>query len=138
MVRKHIVLTLLVGGGLVAAFVRFRPPVWGVMQIAGIILATFGFVLWTVARFQLGSSFTATAQARQLVTRGLYSRIRNPIYIFGSCVIAGAILMAGQPLWLLIFAVIIPLQIWRAGKESRVLEEKFGEEYRTYRAGTWF
>jgi protein-S-isoprenylcysteine O-methyltransferase Ste14 len=34
--------------------------------------------------------------------------------------------------------VLIPMQIVRARKEARVLEEKFGEEYRAYRARTWF
>jgi protein-S-isoprenylcysteine O-methyltransferase Ste14 len=96
------------------------------------------FVLWTIARFQLGSSLAVTAQGKQLVTRGLYSKIRNPIYTFGSCVIAGLILALGRPVWLLIFVLIIPLQIWRARKEARVLEAKFGEEYKRYRASTWF
>ena len=108
------------------------------MRTAGLCLLVAGFILWTVARFQLGSSFTASAQARQLVTRGLYSRIRNPIYISGSCVIAGAALLLGRPIGLLIFVFIVPLQLWRAHKESQVLEAKFGEEYRRYRAGTWF
>jgi protein-S-isoprenylcysteine O-methyltransferase Ste14 len=40
--------------------------------------------------------------------------------------------------WLLAFLIVIPLQIWRARKESAVLEASFGEEYRRYRAGTWF
>jgi protein-S-isoprenylcysteine O-methyltransferase Ste14 len=97
-----------------------------------------GFVLWTIARFQLGASFAVTAQARQLVTRGIYSKIRNPIYIFGSWLIAGAFLVIGRPLWLLIFVIIIPMQIWRARKEAAVLEAKFGDEYRAYRASTWF
>ena len=107
------------------------------MQTAGLILLAFGFVLWTVARFQLGASFAVTAQARQLVTRGIYSKIRNPIYVFGSCVIAGAFLLVGHPKFLLIFVVVIPMQIWRARKEAAVLEAKFGEEYRAYRASTW-
>jgi protein-S-isoprenylcysteine O-methyltransferase Ste14 len=97
-----------------------------------------GFFLWTTARFQLGRSLTVTAQAKQLVTRGLYSKLRNPIYVFGSCVIAGLILVLGRPVWLLAFLIVIPLQIWRARKESAVLEAAFGEEYRRYRAGTWF
>jgi protein-S-isoprenylcysteine O-methyltransferase Ste14 len=53
-------------------------------------------------------------------------------------VIAGAILLFGRPVYLLIFVAIIPLQLWRASKESAVLEAAFGEEYRKYRAGTWF
>ena len=138
MIGKHIVLTLVVGVAICALVWQRLPSEWTAVRIAGMGLLVVGFVLWTVARFQLGASFAVTAQARQLVTRGLYSKLRNPIYVFGSCVIAGAILLFTKPLGLLIFAVIIPLQIWRAGKESAVLEAAFGEEYRKYRAGTWF
>ncbi|HEY1676529.1 MAG TPA: isoprenylcysteine carboxylmethyltransferase family protein [Candidatus Sulfotelmatobacter sp.] len=138
MVGKHIILTLVVGAGLFFLLRQFPHAAWGTMQIAGACLLGLGFVLWTVARFQLGSSFAITAQARHLVTHGLYSKIRNPIYVFGSCVIAGVILIAGHPIFLLIFAAIIPLQIWRGRKEAGVLEEKFGEQYRQYRARTWF
>jgi protein-S-isoprenylcysteine O-methyltransferase Ste14 len=138
MIGKHIVLTFIVGTGLFFLIRQFPPAAWGTMQIVGACVLALGFILWTVARFQLGSSFAVTAQARHLVTHGIYSRIRNPIYVFGSCVIAGVILVAGRPIFLLIFAAVIPLQIWRGRKEASVLEEKFGEEYRQYRAGTWF
>ena len=138
MIGKHIVLTFVVGTGLFFLLRQFPLTGWGTIEIVGACLLGVGFIMWTVARFQLGSSFAVTAQARHLVTHGLYSKIRNPIYVFGSCVIAGVILVAGRPIFLLIFAAIIPLQIWRGRKEASVLEEKFGEEYRQYRAGTWF
>jgi protein-S-isoprenylcysteine O-methyltransferase Ste14 len=138
MIRTHILLTLLVGAGMTAVLWRARPPVWTAMQTLGTCLLVFGFVFWTIARFQLGKSFAVTAQAKHLVTHGLYSKIRNPIYVFGSCVLAGVILVVGRPVWLLIFLAIVPLQIWRARKESAVLEAAFGDEYRKYRAGTWF
>jgi len=138
MIGKHIVLTFVVGGA-ICLFLWQRPPVqWGALQILGMALILVGFLLWTIARFQLGASFAVKAEARQLVTRGLYSKIRNPIYVFGSFVIAGAILVFGKPFWLLIFLLLIPLQLWRAKKESAVLEAAFGEQYRTYRAETWF
>jgi len=138
MIAANVVLTLLVGAALGVVVWEHPPATWGAMQVAGICLLGIGFVLWTTARFQLGRSLTVTAQAKQLVTRGLYSKIRNPIYVFGSCVIAGLILVVGRPVWLLAFLIVIPLQIWRARKESSVLEVAFGEEYRRYRAGTWF
>jgi protein-S-isoprenylcysteine O-methyltransferase Ste14 len=138
MIRTHIALTVMVAVGATAMILQLRPPAWTATQTIGICVLVLGFVLWTIARFQLGASFTATAQARRLVTRGLYAKLRNPVYVFGSCVIAGLILVLGRPVWLLTFVFIIPLQIWRARKESAVLEAKFGEEYRRYRAGTWF
>jgi len=138
MITANIVLTVLVGFALGLIIWEHPPTAWGVMQIVGTCLLGLGFALWTLARFQLGRSLTVTAQANQLVTRGLYSRIRNPIYVFGSCVIAGLILVLDRPVWLLAFLIIIPLQIWRARKEASVLEGTFGEEYRRYRTGTWF
>ena len=138
MIGKHILLTLIVSGAIAALLWQHPPVAWTALQIAGLSLLIVGFILWTVARFQLGASFAVKAEARQLVTRGLYSKIRNPIYVFGSWVLAGGILVFGKPVWLLIFVLIIPLQIWRTGKESAVLKAAFGEEYRKYRAGTWF
>jgi protein-S-isoprenylcysteine O-methyltransferase Ste14 len=72
------------------------------------------------------------------VTAGLYSRIRNPIYVFGSLVIAGVCLFYERPIYLLVFFLIVPMQIVRARKESAVLETAFGDAYREYRAKTWF
>lgn len=137
MVGKHILLTLVVAAAAVYVERTQAPAAWTPVRILGLCLAAAGFVLWTVARLQLGKSFAVTAQAKQLVTRGLYSKIRNPIYIFGSLFVAGYILLLDRPRWLLIFVAVIPLQIWRARKEARVLEAKFGEEYRAYRAETW-
>ena len=135
---KNILLTLLVSASLNLAVWQRRPAEWTLMPIVGFCFLSVGFLLWAVARFQLGTSFAVTVQARSLVTHGLYSKIRNPIYIFGSCMIVGFILILEKPLGLLVFLLLIPLQLWRARKEAAVLEAKFGEPYRTYCASTWF
>jgi protein-S-isoprenylcysteine O-methyltransferase Ste14 len=137
MVGKNIVLTLVVAAAACYLGWQQAPAEWTPLRIFGLCVTSLGFVLWTVARFHLGNSLAVTAQAKQLVTRGLYSRVRNPIYVFGSLFIVGYILLLGRPRWLLIFVIVIPLQIWRARREAGVLEAKFGEEYRAYRAQTW-
>ena len=134
----NIALTLIVGSALAAIVLKYSPAAWTPIQVMGLSLMVVAFVLWTLARFQLGNSLALTAQANQLVARGLYARIRNPIYFFVTCLIAGLILLLGRPVWFLVFAVIIPLQMWRAHEETHVLEMKFGEEYRKYRSTTWF
>ena len=53
-------------------------------------------------------------QVRHLVTQGLYSRIRHPIYVFGSLAYFGSLLAL------------------------RVLAGAFGAEYAAYRSKTWF
>ena len=80
------------------------------------------------------------AKATTLVTTGLYSRIRNPIYVFGSLAVAGFLLWANMP-WpwlLLLFVFLIPMQVRRSRKESQVLAEKFGSSYLDYKRQTWF
>jgi protein-S-isoprenylcysteine O-methyltransferase Ste14 len=87
----------------------------------------------------LGKSFTVTAQARKLVTTGLYSKIRNPIYFFGGVAFLGVFIAWGNPYALGGVAVLYSaMQLSRARKESAVLEEAFGEDYRRYKANTWF
>lgn len=108
------------------------------MRIAGLCLMGIGFPLWALARIQLGSAFSVKAKASILVTHGLYSRIRSPIYVFGSILIAGFCLFFQKPVLLLVFLAIIPMQISRTHKEGEVLEAKFGDTYREYKRHTWF
>ena len=86
----------------------------------------------------VGRIFRVQAKATTLVTTGVYSRIRNPIYIFGAMFILGIIIWMGRPWLLLIFAVMIPLQVVRSRNEERVLTEKFGAAYLDYKQKTWF
>ncbi len=117
---------------------HFWAPPWTLPRIAGLAIAIPSFLLLALARIQLGRAFSVRAKASTLVITGLYSRIRNPIYVFGCLTIAGFILWAGQPWLLLYFVVLIPLQVYRSRKEARVLEEKFGASYLEYKRQTWF
>jgi protein-S-isoprenylcysteine O-methyltransferase Ste14 len=91
-----------------------------------------------LARWQLGSSFSVRAKASRLVTAGLYSRIRNPIYLFGGLMLVGLSLFFSVWGPLAVVLVIVPLQVVRARREERVLAEAFGEEYERYKSTTWF
>ena len=107
-------------------------------RMVGLAIAGPALILLMVARIQLGRAFSVRAKATTLVTSGLYSRIRNPIYVFGAFFILGIIIWSGMFWFLLILVVLIPLQIYRSRKESQVLEEKFGAEYLEYKRKTWF
>jgi protein-S-isoprenylcysteine O-methyltransferase Ste14 len=122
---------------LVAIFSSGQGP-HGAARWAGLVLGLIGLAGVIVARYTLGRSFSLRAKATALVTRGIYSRIRNPIYISGAIFLIGVAVMISKPFLLLILIVIIPMQIIRARREARVLEEEFGDEYREYRKRTWF
>jgi protein-S-isoprenylcysteine O-methyltransferase Ste14 len=91
-----------------------------------------------LSRYTLGRSFSVAPKATALVTSGIYSRIRNPIYISGMIFLIGVVLIVERPKLLAVLLVLIPMQIIRARREAAVLEKKFGDAYREYRKRTWF
>ena len=72
--------------------VVFRPGHWSVARWVGLAVAIPAAVLLFTARWQLGASFSVTPQARALVTRGVYSKIRNPIYVFSALMLLGVLI----------------------------------------------
>lgn len=117
---------------------RYMGQPWTPIRIAGAAIGVPSLALLILARIQLGGSFSMRAKAQRLVTHGLYSRIRNPIYVFGSLAVVGIFLFLGRPELLWIVVAVTPLQIYRARNEGKVLAAKFGDEYRAYKAQTWF
>ncbi|MFZ0898071.1 MAG: isoprenylcysteine carboxylmethyltransferase family protein [Candidatus Sulfotelmatobacter sp.] len=119
-------------------FIFIMPGSWDWQRCLGTALILAGGGGIAVARYQLGKSFAIRAEAHQLVTRGVYSKIRNPIYVFGTVLVAGFVLVSHRPaLWLVVPAIIV-MQTLRARREARVLEAAFGNAYRDYRRKTWF
>jgi len=118
--------------------VVFRPGQWSLARWVGLAIAIPAAVLLFTARWQLGASFSVTPQARALVTHGVYSRIRNPIYVFSALMLLGVLIALQYRYAFLLLALLIPIQMVRAHQESKILEATFGDEYRKYRMGTWF
>ena len=108
-------------------------PVWFAVLALSLVCAA----LWVVARQQLGVAFSVRPEARQLVTSGLYAKLRHPIYVFGTAAFL-LVLLAVQGLQaLVIWAILIPVQVIRARREDAVLASAFGAQYEAYRRTTW-
>jgi protein-S-isoprenylcysteine O-methyltransferase Ste14 len=122
---------------LVWLLIVWKTP-WNTQRYIGTMLVVVGISFIALARYQLGNSFSAKAEAHELVTRGLYSRIRNPIYVFGGVTVSGLLLVAQQPMLWIVLVVMIVTQVIRARREAQVLEAAFGDAYRQYRSKTWF
>lgn len=137
--KSHFAMVIigLIGPLAMLCFVLRRYPV-DAWTFAGLAIFFPSLILWTVAHLQLGRSFAVMAHARELVTRGIYSKIRHPIYVFGLLLLLSLIICARKPLWLIPWGMIVAMQIVRAKKEEGALEDKFGEAYREYKRRTWF
>ncbi len=138
--RKHFVITvlqILAAGILVWALITLKTP-WNAMRYIGTVLAVVGITLVGVARYQLGKSFSVKPEAHELITHGLYSKIRNPIYVFGGVMLVGIFLVVQKPVLWIVLIVVAIAQTVRARREAQVLETAFGDAYREYRRKTWF
>jgi|SRR5579871_3732605 len=114
-----------------------RDQPWTALRILGAVLAIAGYSMFVTARLQLGKSFSVSPQAKELVTGGLYSRIRNPIYVFVDVMIFGSIL-ALHLYWLFaIYPLLVAMHVFRARREGKVLQAKFGQAYLDYCNQTW-
>lgn len=111
---------------------------WNVQRYVGTALVVIGIIGIVMARIELGRSFSVRAEAHKLVTTGIYSKIRNPIYLFGMVMIAGLILVVQRPILFIALFILLIGQTIRARREARVLEAAFGDAYREYRRKTWF
>ncbi len=106
--------------------------------IVGSCITLLGLVIWTWSRINIRKSFSVLPRAKKLVTNGIYSKIRHPVYvgailtIFGLAILTNLILI-----WVFLFLVTI-MQIIRSRKEEQVLIKKFGKKYLDYRNKTWF
>jgi protein-S-isoprenylcysteine O-methyltransferase Ste14 len=109
-----------------------------ILSYVSLCLSLVCAVLWFIARWQLGDAFSVSAQAHHLVTRGLYSKIRHPIYIFDTLAFLFVVLaLQGWPA-LFIWAVVLLIQVVRVRREEQVLAKTFEAEYTAYRSKTWF
>ena len=104
----------------------------------GAAISLPALVLWMLARYQLGSSFAVRAEAKKLVTHGIYSKIRNPIYLSGGLAFLGELVARGWYIWAAVFVIINLGQYFRIKREEQVLEAAFGDDYRAYKSKTWF
>jgi protein-S-isoprenylcysteine O-methyltransferase Ste14 len=124
----------LVLAGLAVVVDLMTDHLWFVALAVSLVCA----LLWVVARLQLGRSFSVRPEARELITSGLYSRFRHPIYLFGTAAFMFVLLALQGWDALPICALLVVVQVVRARREERVLAAAFGADYAAYRAATWF
>ena len=105
----------------------------------GLSIGALGVLLWISATWSLGSSLAVLPGTDKLVTKGIYRVFRHPIYIGIVLTLSGLFLACGSlPCLIYVLVVVIPLNIFRAREEEKVLLEQLGTSYQNYRNSTLF
>ncbi len=113
-------------------------------QLAGAAVAAAGVVLlaacvWQFAREGKGTLVPVDAPT-ELVVRGLYRHVRNPMYLSVSVILLGEALAAWSGAMLAYWAgYFVFVNLFIVGYEEPALRSRFGASYERYtrRAGRW-
>jgi len=105
--------------------------------IVAIIITTVGLLFASWARVHLGrnwSSLVMIKTGHHLITTGPYRIVRNPMYTGLLTAFIGVVVAIGEVAALIVILVVIPGVWMKIKAEEEILEEKFGEEYLTYKS----
>jgi protein-S-isoprenylcysteine O-methyltransferase Ste14 len=111
-----------------------------IVRYLGLVVFVAGSTLRLAAVFVLGRRCTglvAIQENHQLMTTGLYSRIRHPSYLGLLVGMAGWALVFRSVAGLVLVGMIVPILVARMRSEEALLLSEFGEEYAAYRHRTW-
>jgi protein-S-isoprenylcysteine O-methyltransferase Ste14 len=109
-----------------------------VIVLGGVILVVLGLTFIVLARRELarhGQPTDPGLPTSKLVTTGVFSVSRNPLYLGGVCLLAGIALVLNLP-WSLLFLLpaTVGCHYLLIAPEERYLAAKFDREYAQYAA----
>ena len=126
--------------GLARVHVSLTNPV----QLLALLAIGVGAALLVTCIWEFASSGRGTLSPvdppRELVVRGLYRYVRNPMYLSVTMIVMGEVLLTGsRPLlvyWAIWFAAV---NLFVIGYEEPTLRRRFGESYERYTrdVGRW-
>lgn len=124
--------------GLAWAIAQVSAPLGAALAWPGwaLVAAGLGLAVWAAVAFRrAGTTIMPGEPPSALVEAGPYRFSRNPIYLADLAILAGAALILGSPLALVL---LVPFQQvllrFFVLPEEAVLERDLGESYRDYRA----
>lgn len=138
--------------GVVAAYV---PWVWFGLRavritpitpltIVALSAISFGVLLLAACIFEFARSGRGTLSPadppRQLVVRGLYHYVRNPMYLAVTCILLGeALLLRSQALFIYWICWFVIVNVFVIAHEEPALRRQFGSSYEDYTrsVGRW-
>jgi protein-S-isoprenylcysteine O-methyltransferase Ste14 len=121
-------ISALIGTFLLTAVVVFpRRDLSMIAGVMSVLLTLSGSAFAVVVLTQLRESFSIMAEARRLVTAGIYRLVRHPLYLAEEIAAIGIVMQFFSPWTALILAVQIGFQLRRMRNEEVILSAIFPE-----------
>jgi protein-S-isoprenylcysteine O-methyltransferase Ste14 len=122
----------------ILAWAEVPLPFWVYVLGTLFVLVSFPLLIWT--HESLGANFNTilgTRDRRYLATQGPYRWVRHPMYSVLFVYLLGVLLMTGNLLigGFLLGSFLVTIGT-RVAKEEAILEEAYGEAYRSYKQRT--
>jgi protein-S-isoprenylcysteine O-methyltransferase Ste14 len=108
-------------------------------NILGLILVFAGAAFAGLARLSLGANWSSRARIRAqhtLSTSGPYRIVRHPIYSGLLVLYLGTAVILGQARGYIAFVILFVTWFFKSRTEDRLLAERFGPDFETYRRRT--
>lgn len=105
-------------------------------NLIGIIIAFLGFLFMGKSRdlFKKHQTTLAIEESSSIITEGVFSKTRNPMYVGMSILILGFAVSSCNLLSLLLpFLFLLLIRIIFIAKEERIMLDTFGDEYLEYK-----
>lgn len=137
LVKPNIILSIgfliiLIIGAFGEVFNWIKIPLSPYSNIIGGLIAAFGFLLHLYCHRIHKQAHDKSQQIDKIVTTGIFSKIRHPMYL-GLILAFFGVSIAWGVIWMLIPSVIFSLlAVLIALKEEEYLLQKFGDQYREY------
>ena len=115
-----------------------RGPFGPIFVVGGAALAALGVTIIVLARRDLARQGQPTDPGHptsRIVTTGMFSISRNPLYLGTTCFLVGVALAINLP-WVLILLLpsLVACHFVLIAPEEQYLTARFGDEYRAYAA----
>ena len=112
-----------------ACLIQWPPP--SVFVTVGILLLVIGVPMWLIAVRAVMRAYNSD----RLVTSGVFSLVRHPVYSAWIVFNIPAIALLFRS-WPLLLAPVVAYAVFKSSirTEDEYLEQRFGQEYRDYRA----
>lgn len=108
-------------------------------KVIGVGLSSLGLIVFAMAYVSFGDSWRVGFDVKSpgaLVTRGIFSISRNPIYLSLDLWFIGTFLINGTLIFLIFALLAVASMHWQIRQEETFLSNLYGQPYRDYCART--